>query len=493
MKPSVLQQLILYRYRYWLAYSVLIAGTVFLLTFGLTRVAPGISAAGRQSVMTSYYWAWPHLRSGFDAVSLPYILLQKASVSLLGLSVLADRLPGVLIGLVTTFLFFLFMRELHKPHVSVLATVLFATSDWFLAIARRGTPVSMIPLVWILVFYSALQLMRLKESLVWGAFFGFAMVLALYTPYGIWAVVAGLLTLLIHPEIRRRVSVFPGPSRALGILIFVVLLLPLSWSLYKDPSQAWELAGLSSHLPHITTFLNNIWQTLRAITWYAPIDNAYRLDHLPLLDIGSLALLIAGLYQIVRDRHSVRTQLLGVSLILILIVTNLNPMTHDYALYLIPVFIIMASGITVLVNHWYSLFPRNPYARTFGLIPIALLFLFIVNYHYERYFVAWANAPATYGVYSNDLTLVNEQIKEHPNLLIISQPQNVSFYTILSRTHPGVQVVTSTSSAPSGPFLLDNGLNPLPSFPGDTYTPIVNDDIHGALRFWLIQPTPKES
>jgi|GEM_PF-2833046 len=485
MKPGLFQQIILYRYRYAVGYTLFILFGVIMMTWQIRALGPGLAEPEKLSALASATWQWENWKeAGLQVVNLPYLLLQKASIAAFGLSAFSVRLPSITLGLATSALFFCLMRLMHRSHVALAASVLFAASSWYIAVGRLGAPLIMIPFVWVLLTYSFVRLIRLDDPpLAWAALGGLSAALALYTPYGMYGILSAALILGIHPEIRRRLGALTGQQVALALFIFIPMLVPLGWGLFKDTGQLWALSGLSSTIPSPADFVQNIGHAISAIAWKAPALPMLRLDDLPLMSVGAIALLLAGVYRALRDWRSMRTQFILFSTLVIILLLGMNPKQQDFAVLVVPCYMLIASGITVLFREWYKLFPRNPYARSFGLIPIVVFLSFIVVYHYQRYFVAWANAPQTYHAYNTDLDLVRDQLGTRPNLAISVPEQEVAFYQVLVRKFPEASV--STTPKPDQPLLVRQGL----STPAETtVSPVVNEDTNDAIRFWLVLP-----
>jgi hypothetical protein len=210
---------------------------------------------------------------------------------------------------------------------------------------------------------------------------------------------------------------------------------------------------------------------------------------LPLLATGAAAFLFAGIVRAVVDWRSIRSQFLLLVLAISCIIIGLNPANTSYSLFIVPVYLLVAAGVTVLFREWYRLFPRNPYARSFALLPITLLIAVIVTYHYQRYFVAWASVPATYRAYNDDLEIANKVIKDHPSLTVIVKPDQIGLYKILEKKHKGVSVVSTAPRTISGQqaALVAQGVG-IPKSTNHFRGPITNDDKENSLRFWLIIP-----
>jgi hypothetical protein len=78
----------------------------------------------------------------------------------------------------------------------------------------------------------------------------------------------------------------------------------------------------------------------------------------------------------------------------------LGELTVAITLLLPFVYAVIAAGISYVLDEWYSVFPRNPFARSFGLIVITAVVLMSSYYQITRFLVVWPQAPETREVYS---------------------------------------------------------------------------------------------
>jgi hypothetical protein len=141
----------------------------------------------------------------------------------------------------------------------------------------------------------------------------------------------------------------------------------------------------------------------------------------PLLSIPTIALAIVGLIRTVNDYHSVRSYVLMLWLAVLMPVVGLNP-THLNVLF-VPVMLLGAIGMQSLFRYWYDLFPRNPYARIFGLLPLGLLLASVIQFNYQRYFVGVPYARSAVQLYSSDAfllhdTLASKSFRDERNIVI---------------------------------------------------------------------------
>ncbi len=78
---------------------------------------------------------------------------------------------------------------------------------------------------------------------------------------------------------------------------------------------------------------------------------------------------------------------------------NSNP-TVLYALVMPLIFIAVGLGFSRLFREWNGIFPRNPIAKTIGIIPIGLLMAVIIGHGLFSYFIAYGKSPETKAAYT---------------------------------------------------------------------------------------------
>jgi hypothetical protein len=63
------------------------------------------------------------------------------------------------------------------------------------------------------------------------------------------------------------------------------------------------------------------------------------------------------------------------------------------------IFIMVAGGMALMLQQWFTVFPYNPVAKTLGAILMTLAVLVTSYYTITQYYIAWPNAPETKTVY----------------------------------------------------------------------------------------------
>jgi hypothetical protein len=127
-------------------------------------------------------------------------------------------------------------------------------------------------------------------------------------------------------------------------------------------------------------------------------------------------------------------------------------------LYLFPVACLMlALGMATLITNWYKLFPRNPYARIAGLIPLSILVIGIAYSGVARYTNNYIYNHTILGEYSNDLRLINRQVALHASdgkVFVLVPKASLSFYQMTAKYDPRFIAVASTPQE-SGTIIAD--------------------------------------
>ena len=140
MKRSIINEVLLYKYRYIIGYILYAVALFILLSVEVTTIPRGLTQAEVQSSVQS---ATASIDS-FDTqviVDAPYILLQKLSLSILGLTTFAIKLPSILLAIVAGIALALMLRQWFRLNVAVLTGIIIATSTPFLTMGRTGTSI----------------------------------------------------------------------------------------------------------------------------------------------------------------------------------------------------------------------------------------------------------------------------------------------------------------------------------------------------------------
>jgi hypothetical protein len=146
----------------------------------------------------------------------------------------------------------------------------------------------------------------------------------------------------------------------------------------------------------------------------------------PVFGLGSMLIIGFGVYKLIRTRESTQSYLIIVWLLCLIPILITNP--RFTSVTFLPLVLLLATGLGSLLGNWYRLFPRNPYARIAGLIPLFILISVLVLTGLERYAYGYHYDPQTVPNFSNDLSLIPQDTKE----LVVSSKE-LPFYRVVQQ------------------------------------------------------------
>ena len=200
MKPALLREITLYRYRYVITYGLMILLLGLVLLTDISSVPGGIKDTEAASVVASNSLN-PISPKAIDVVNLPYQVLQKLSISLFGLSPLTIRLPSVILGFIACGLLAIALNLWFRKNIATIALALAITSVPFIAMARSGVADILYMVLLLFVLLGAAKLTMQKHSrFIWKLVVVFAGLLLLYMPLGVYAAVTLFVAGVFHPH-----------------------------------------------------------------------------------------------------------------------------------------------------------------------------------------------------------------------------------------------------------------------------------------------------
>lgn len=377
--------------------SLIIISALAILTLSLEL---NTLLPGQNSFETSTLIDLKSLPIPWDkAVNAVYTIPAYLVGSVLNNPLQGARVVSVVYGLISTALLFYILRKWFNIRIATVGSLLFITSSWVLHITHLASPLILLVFGPLLILAALAWFTKTKNHKTL-AFIALILSLAFtaYISYMPWIIFIVFCILFILE--RRNLSKLKTWQIAVSAGIYFVMLLPLALSIIEHPNQLHELLGIPQNLPNLHDYLARLAYTLSMIVFRsAPLPELH-LGTLPMLDIFSAAMLFLGVFyfmQRIRSHHSII--IFSSSLVLLLLVP-LSPLYQLSTTILLSfVYIFVISGIVELLNQWFSYFPRNPWARNFGVSLIVIAIGFSSFYHLQRYFVAWPNAPETKNAY----------------------------------------------------------------------------------------------
>lgn len=429
-------KLLVYRWRYALGYTfigLLLAG---LLVFAGLYVPGGISPEEIRATIRSDSLSMNDMGT-LAVTSLPYHLLQAGIFNVFGVSDFTIKLPSLILALLSAIGLILLLRRWFKPNIAVLASLIAITTGQFLFVAQSGTP-SILYIFWpVLLLLLGTQITRGKRfKLLWKALFAITAALSLYTPLSIYPLVAIVLAIILHPHLRNALRRLSKLRVATVILLAGALLAPLVMNIMQTPSLALTLLGVPATWP--PDMLANVTTVLRQYFLFWEPSTTTLMT--PVFGLGSVLLIGLGLYRLIRTRTETRSYLIIFWIICLVPIILLNPAFTTVGF--VPAVLLLAAGLTSLIGYWYRLFPRNPYARIAGLLPLILLVVVLIGSGLDRYIYGYHYDPNTATNFSRDLRLLPKETNE----LIVSADE-LAFYTVVAKHREGLNVAQQPSGA----------------------------------------------
>lgn len=438
MKPSLLRELTLYRYRYAVGYVLFALFLLVIMFVDISNIPNGVSAKEMASAVASNPINVSALMPS-DVVNLPYHLLQKLSISLFGLSPLTMRLPSLFLIFLAGGVLAATLLHWFRKGIAVIALLLAITSVPFISLGRTGTPEVLYMLLLLIILLGAVK-MNTKGALsfFWKFVLIAAGLLLLYMPLGVYAVLTVGIAGLFHPHVRHQIR----RTKPLQIVVLsattLLLLTPLVIAGAYDRQVVDILLGVDG-------ILNRLNLTTIGVTFIEIIRSLFGFNQTivgemitPFFSLPFALFVAFGLVRTITDRHAARSYLLHVWLIVSTLVLLINP--SQIMLLFVPCVMLMAIGLETFLREWYKLFPRNPYARIGALVPLSLIIVGMVAISANRYFFSYYYTDTT-AAYHPELFAVRTALKPEMQTQLVVPVDQVAFYDILRAKYPQLSVV----------------------------------------------------
>ena len=424
MKKYTISNMFLYRHRFGIGYAIL--GLLFAaMLILLPAITPnGLSEAEMQSSVTSANLNRNTILSG-NIVDLPYHMLQKVSIMLFGLTPYGIKLPSIIMGGILGILFILLLNRWFKNNVAIMASVLAVLSSSFLYIAGSGTPLIMIVFWPTLLFWIGSKIQGENKPRPFYSFiFAIILLLSIFTPYMIYLAIFIVIFALVNPHLRFTIKNLPKVPFTLMTIIVLAVGAFIVYNATKNHGTIPELLFMNDF--SWGKYLANIRDAFMPFfQWNGMVENTFLA---PLIGLASMALAVIGLISTYKGFFASRNSIATCLIAFTVIISGFNPICA--ILLILPLAILIAHGFRYTLNSWYGLFPENPYARVFGIIPIAIFLGIMITSDITHFIFGYRYNPAVANLFSNDLQLVKEHVEEN-TILVTSTDLEKDFYSIL--------------------------------------------------------------
>lgn len=481
----------LYRWRYALGFLFIGLVVSAVVAFAALYVPGALRQAEVDSALQSGALSIESLDPKM-AVNLPYHILQRLSFNLFGVSTLSIKLPSIALGVATVIGIYLLVRTWFRRNIAIITTVIAATSTQFLFLLQDGTPNIAFSFLTVWLLFAATYVTRKKMfGTLWKVLTGILMATALYIPLGIYLVIAILTTAFFHPHIRHLINRFSRPRLWIGVVLGSISAAPVVYASILDTNVLLTLIGMPTST---VDFQANLVHLFLDLFGFAAQSNSYMLR--PIYSLGLLLIIGVGIYKLFTHKYTARSYVIWIlGLVLVpLIILNPEHVTHLFPLACLMV----AMGVGTLISNWYKLFPRNPYARVAGLLPLAVLVLGIVYSGTMRYFNNYIYSPPVLAHYSNDLRLIQREAvraseAKQPMQLVVS-PKELPFYILVThydKTFTATSVPASALPPTTGEVAYTHAAHKTYSPAGEVSTIVTNRMANNGDRLYIYKSPSK--
>lgn len=425
----------LYRWRYVIGYVLVGILLAVVLLFAGLFLPGGLSSQEMTSVIRAEALDL-HDPASLTVQNLPYYAAQAGIFQIFGVSIFTVKLPSLILALMSAIGFIVLLRRWFKPNIAVLASLIAVSTGQFLYIAQSGTP-SILYIFWpIALLLLGTQITRVKKyRLLWKILFVIVAALSLYTPLGIYPLIAIILAIVLHPHLRNIVRRMPNKQIILVAVLFVLFCVPLAWILWMNPSLGMTLLGLPSQWP-IDFSANALTVTRQYFMFWQPGASTIMT---PVFGLGTALIMLIGFSRMFRTRDTTRSYLVMIWLALIIPILLLNP--GYTSVTFVPSMLLIAAGLMSLISYWYRLFPLNPYARIAGLIPIIVLVGALILSGLARYTYGYHYSSEIAPLFSKDLSLLPSETKQ-----LVVTPKERKFYEAVAKYTPDLSVTEAATA-----------------------------------------------
>ncbi len=411
----------IYRHRYYIGYGLIAIILITMFVLAGLFAPSGISSQEMQSAVKSSSVNLYDFKS-LEIINLPYHLLQKASMSLLGVSIFTIKLPSIILALFSAIGIIILLRRWYKPGIGVLASLIAITTGQFIFIAQDGTP-GILYVFWsiCLLLFADLIARQKKFRMLYKISFCILAGLSLYTPLSLYMIIALIVAVFLHPHLRFIIKQLSKPQIIVSLIFAFILIIPLIAAVIISPKLILTLLGIPTTWPNWATN----FATLGAEYFgFSKPGGATLMT--PFFELGSMILIVFGALYNIRTRAAAKSYVIAFWTISLIPFIILDPSLTSITF--VPLVLLLASGIRTLLARWYILFPRNPYARIGGLVPVTILVIVLVFSGADRYINGYRYDPSIAPNFSNDLKLIPKDVKN-----VVVANNEFDFYQVVAK------------------------------------------------------------
>ncbi len=338
----------------------------------------------------TFSYLWNHL------VFAPYYLVMMIPQYLHRYGLFSIRSVGASVGFFSAVIFFYVCWRWWGSLIATLGTLLFISSFWFLQLSRNSGPIILDVLAAMIIILLGFVVRNKKRHDTKTLLSALLAIVLLYIPGIVWFVIIALI--LQRKLVAEEFKKLPTQVKFIIPLAGIIFIFPLIHIGVTNFSEFKTILGLPQMFS-LKVIAKNLYEWPLIIFVRNNNLNGFSIGHLPMLSIFIDVMFVLGLYWIWLKRKLDRFYLLGATIIISWILYALGGPVSVY-LALPFIMCIAVTGLAFMLGQWFTIFPRNPVARTTGMLILVIAVAVVCWFNINQYFIAWPHSINTISIYS---------------------------------------------------------------------------------------------
>lgn len=386
----------IYKYRFFLGLSFVLAIAVFFRLYRIASVPPGlyadVAANGLDglSILDGDFKLF-YTRNGGREGLFFYIVALFQKIITTDYYVL--YLVTASIGVATIITSYFVIENYKGKKIALLSSYLMAVSFYHIHYSRLGYRTILMPLFILLIFHSSRKLLN-TQKLSWGVTTGFITGLGYYSYLSYRAFLIGVgLSFLYYIALNRRKLPKLIKPLGLSVVVFIITVAPFFYNSYKNTYSY----SRTQDVLVTENILERAYTTAKVFGIEGDPEIQYNVDGMPVISlIFAVFLLIGSLYLLKKDYRRFETIFIFLSIgsqLGIVAITDRIPHMLRAVGICAFLFLLVAIGIAKVFEVLENSLKRNDfykYLGYLGCIVMVLYFAYLPVEAYDGYFRKWA-------------------------------------------------------------------------------------------------------
>lgn len=310
------------------------------------------------------------------------------------------RIIQGIIGTLTVWLFYGFVKNWFNRQTAMLAGLFLATNAFHLITSRTLNPEILIIPTIIAILYLVTSSLRTNKT-IYFILSGLVVGAAFYVDEMFILLPLASIVALVYLYYKNKKGFFFYLKKIiLAISVTSVVLIPYIYYLPK-----FFPAILSSFKTSFGNFYLNLGSVIQTLLYNGQLNGIYKIGSEPVVDPLITVSFVTGIIYAIFYMRRKKLLIITSWFFLLLFAISLKT-TADYTnltFLLVPVLILASLMLDYVLTNWVRTFPFNKVARLIMTFVFSLFIFLSVFYNYQKYFKAW-----NYNL-KNNINIENQQ------------------------------------------------------------------------------------